>query len=259
LREVHMDLCGVLGIDRAEVVRMRDSNMREIPEWEGPAKDNDPMSAMEFLPSDYFLAALSFYYLGDHKNCRNYAHGCVRATWDNFFGEWRQTTKTDDGKIDAPWWKKAMDWIEPLRYATMWGAAVGDWKGIEKLATYPDDECAQGKEGAEAKNFYLAVACHIRGDSSQRIGAYLQQATEGHAKRIRLLAQLFQAIRTDDSLANNALNEYLKYYKRRTYPNKLFDTYISIDGSLFYHLAKHNGIELAVDPQFVNYIVCLDA
>lgn len=254
-----MELCGVLGINRSEVERMLVSKMHQIPEWEGPKKDKDPATAVRFLVSDYFRAALSFYYLGDHDNCRKYARGCICATSENFFGEWRQTVRTDEGKIDPPWWKKAIGWIDPFRYSAMWGSALGDWESIRKLAFYADDGCAQGKEGAEGSNFYLGVACHLRDASLEQIDTYLTHAANGHAKRIGLLCELFQGIRNGNAAqTNRAMKKYLEYYRRRVFPNRLYDTYISIDGSFFYHLAKQAGIQLAVEPEFLNHIVRLD-
>ena len=175
-----------------------------------------------------------------------------------FFGEWRQTFRSEKTLDDAAYWKRCGAWMRLFENCLFLGAVLGEWEALRRLSSYYDRDCGLDptfKEGDRA--LLLATAVYVgTGRMNTEAHEHSRAAISGGSKRVALLAELLVAIAAGDRLrVQTSFLSYLKYYKRSEFPGKQLTKKLCLMGGFFFELARHAGLKVDIPSKFNDYMI----
>jgi hypothetical protein len=167
--------------------------------------------------------------------------------------------KTDLGTYDPDWWKHGMSWMGLFVESSCWGAALGEWIMLERIAAYPTNECpVDSNFTRDDKNLFLAIASSLRREPASRTLQYLERLKLVGRRETSFQGRVLKSVVDGDSHElNQQLNEYLAYYKKHEFPHTDLTLKVCMLGTFFYHLARHSGLEPNVHASYRDHIVIL--
>jgi hypothetical protein len=215
----------------------------------------------EYLSSRCNLAAVVHHLAGNQDRARHYAERVVPAAKSYFFGDWRTKVPTDEKTINPQWWRDKEGWTDNFRYAICWAMVLGDWASVRELAAYPDHGRSMEEEGINKKparrEFLIALARFLRGEAVSDVSAAVAKLTGANWRGTTELAQVLDAIITkDQAAAQGHLTNFFRLHHKRKRERDITDT-ISIDGTTLYYLARHEGLNVQLDPKLYTYVIDL--
>jgi hypothetical protein len=188
------------------------------------------------------LVAVKYYLLEEKGAATKHAAEVIHAAEEYFFGDWRNTFKTDHGGPDPMFWRRGERWMDYFSYGLGWGAALGDWEGLRKLAEYPDDNVPDEGEPSR-KALYRAFASHLLGRPEPEVLAHLEGA--GRKKLTALAAEALRQVLAGDAAAfNKALDDLLKKHRKAKFPLDQIPDAQSFDATFLVHLAEREGMKV---------------
>jgi hypothetical protein len=102
------------------------------------------------------------------------------------------------------------------------------------------------------------IASVLRGESLSSLTRYTDFLERSKKIKERLLLHILYAILGKNiEEANDALFEYLKYYKRNEFPQPSIMKKISVDGTFLFNYAFFNGLNISYPPEYYDHIVVL--
>jgi hypothetical protein len=213
------------------------------------------------LPHTLNLAAVSHHLAGNQDRARQFATRVAPAAKDYFFGDWRTKVPTDDKKIDPRWWRDKESWSDNFRYAICWAMVLGDWDSVKALAAYPDHGRSMEEDGIEkmpaVRELLIALAEFIRGEKVAHVANEVAKLTGANWRGTMHLARALDEIIAQDSAGvQQHLLDFFKAHHKRKKSKDITDT-ISIDGTILYLLARHEGLNVILPPKLYVYVIDL--
>jgi hypothetical protein len=200
------------------------------------------------------------YYLTDRKHeIPKYAGPLLDYTTEYFFGDWRTWVPTDDGKLDAMWWKR-LAWISQFRASVLWGTFIDEWTKIREISAYPTEECMLDTlEPKETRAWYMVLAIFLRETSLDNAGKYISLIEGGKQKRAKILLSVLRTIVSRDSEAfAREFAAYMKYYKAREYSIPQITEKLAIDGTILFNVARHMGMNVEWPDKYMDHHISLE-
>lgn len=213
----------------------------------------------ESLPRSRSILALAHYYSDEHALAQEHASQCIPELEEFFFGDWRNTFQTPEKTVDAGWWKRRFIWMQLFEAAVLWGSVLGRWDFLKRVGSFPEsDSCISDGYRAVDRDLYVAWAGFLRGASAAEIEPLLEQVQSGRSRPAKLvLAMLRAALARDAGALQQALVEWLKYYRKAEFPKEKVTKKITIEGTFFVHWAEKEGVPVSVPHEFANHVVRL--
>jgi hypothetical protein len=223
------------------------------------ASDYDRAVAKRLVPFSRFLLSLACYYAGELELAREHAKKCLEESVEFFFGNWRNTYKSEDGKVDPAWWKRHTDWMGNYECVLLWGSVLGEWKYLENIGAFPEGDSDIALDCTrQDRDLYVAVGRFLAASSNEELEMWLGLAETGPSEYCTLVAQVIRAARSRDRWRlQETLIKFLEYYKLEEFPQERFTAKISIWGTLFVRWAENECLNVNVPAEFTDYIVKL--
>jgi hypothetical protein len=199
------------------------------------------------------------YYLTDRRHeIPQYARPMLDYAIEYFFGDWRSVVPTDDGKLDAAWWKQGA-WVGQFRASILWGTCLGEWKMVREISMYPTEECMLNNlEPRETKAWYMILAIFLREMSLDNADKYISLVEGGKQKRAKILLSVLRTIVSRDSEAfAREFAAYMKYYKAREYSIPQITEKLAIDGTILFNVARHLGMNVEWPDKYMDHYISL--
>lgn len=225
------------------------------PKWPGIIPD-----AYGGLITHGSMVAYCYYLEGNIDEAIEYAGKVASAAIDYFYGNWRNEALTDEKTIDPVWWKRFASWIDELRASLLWSTCLKQWDKVAEIAKYPTPECVEylSIKVNPYLAYYLCLAVVVRGEKLDQYQKYVEIVERGSRQKEKLMIEVLKAIDTQDKNAfDKAFQEYLKYYKKREFPKEVFDEKVTIDGTILYNIAKHDGLSVEFPEEYIDFYVDL--
>ena len=202
--------------------------------------------------------ALECYLEGDRKVSKDAAKTVVDAALAYFYGKWRNTLKTPDGKVGVEEWKPHCLWYEEVMRSLPWACALKDWDAVRKIAAYPPEN--KLPEAAKAKGetaWGWALITFLRGQPRERVEHFLVKAEADKAKRPKLLCPVLRALLDSDAAQfEKTLLAYLAYYCKSEF-KRVIDKVVALDGTTLYHLGRRLGFQVTLPESVADHIIQL--
>lgn len=222
---------------------------------EPPKFDNVAVYQKSRLVDANTLVAIAYYLVEDTKSAAKYAAEVVPATLEHFFGEWRRTFKVDNGPPDPAYRRRYERWMDKFSFALGWGASLGDWKGLRKVADYPDDDCPDEGE-LSRKSLYRAFASYLLKRPEAETLKHLTAAERKKASA--LAAEAFRRIIARDGKGiEDAIIELLKHHRKTKLPGDQLTEKQSFDATFLVHLAEREGLKFDVPDPNNDFVIRL--
>ena len=158
----------------------------------------------DVLVSCRHCVALAYYLLEDIAMAKRYGQLVTEDIQAYFFGDWRNTCQTDEGTLDSNCWRRESNWIYQFKYALCWGASLGLWEPLARIAQYPTTDCPIDMDcHLNDKDLCLAIAGYLSGQPPKKWHQYLEQAESGRKKKARLAASVMRAVSEKSSTSFN--------------------------------------------------------
>lgn len=205
----------------------------------------DMVSNAKFLTHDY-------YYLEEKEEAKESARNLLDYTKEFFFGKWRNEIPGYPSDTE--------NWIEQFRQSICWGSCIGEWEKIKEIAEYPKENVIEAErwEPIEFRCWYLLIAGVLRGQQLSSLEKYVKTIEEGGKRREKLLLKLLMAIIGKNiENAENALNGYLKYFKKYEFPRPGKNDLLCIDGTFLINFAAYKNLKIDYPSEYDDYIVKL--
>jgi hypothetical protein len=205
--------------------------------------------------------ALCYYLLGNGVEAARFGRETVSAVLEYFYGSWKQRVTTDLKTVDPAWWRMHTAWIGNFRDGLCWASAMRDWDSALRIAEYPATENNAANFGytRQDKCAYLALAAYIRGQSREESSEEnLSLAESGKKQKPKFLAEIVRALNAKDSPRfQQSLEAYLNYFKQREHKKKELDNLLSIDGTIFFHIGKREGLDFQMATEMQEQVISL--
>ena len=211
-----------------------------------------------FFPGAALCSAINCYLEGDPQKTKEAARLVVRATLEYFYGDWRKTLPTPDGKVGHEEWKPYCLWYDEVQRSLPFAAALSDWEAMLKIAGYPSDNSFPEAYKVNGGSAYVrALICFLRGDPPQNVENYLSKAETAKARRPVLLCPVLRALLDNDSAQfEKTLLGYLAYYRKSEFKLELTKL-VSLDGTTLYHLGRKQGFEVELPENVADHVIRL--
>ena len=210
-----------------------------------------------YVGSSLFYA-IECYLQGDPKVSKEAARTVVDAALAYFYGKWRNTLKTPDGKVGVEEWKPHCLWYEEVMRSLPWACALGDWDAVRKIAAYPPEN--KLPETAKAKGetaWGWALITFLRGQPRERVEHFLVKAETDNAKRPKLLCPVLRALLDSDAAQfEKTLLAYLAYFRKSEF-KRVIDKVVALDGTTLYHLGRRQGFQVTLPESVAAHIIQL--
>ncbi len=207
--------------------------------------------------SSHSVAALEFYLLGMHKEAKNVATQLPKFGRSAFLGDWRASFVSDSGNGSGhEALRRCVGMMGEFQGCILWGAVLGEWEFLRKIAEYPAEDDAIGS-GLDEVDLHLFLALSsLLLDRQSDLEKHLQRLTTEGGERGKLMASVIQSLsKHDETETNEALHKYLRYFKSREFPKRNIFKKVSVLGTFVHHYSQHVGLEIKIDPKFTDHIV----
>lgn len=201
--------------------------------------------------------AIELYIDGDLPSARSAAKIVMEAILEYFYGEWRFQIPTDDGIVDANYWRKESLWFDEVMKTLPFALALNDWAAVQKIAEYPPEDSfpEAGLAKGEAALGW-ALVYHLRAQTREA-SEFLAEAEKREEERLQLLCRVLKAIIQQDAQAfSNSFLLYMKFYKENEIEMKLTKL-ISVYGTIMYHLGHRQGFFVQLPVQWADHVIRL--
>lgn len=241
---------------RAEIAQMTLDSAK-------PPADPTPFNISWYLcckVNSHSIAALEFYLLGMVQEARSTAARLPTFAVDAFLGSWRASFVSDSGLgAGHEALRRLVGMMGEFQGCILWGAVLGEWEFLRKIAEYPAEDDAIGS-GLDEVDLHLFLALSsLLLDRQSDLEKHLQRLTTEGGERGKLMASVIQFLsKHDETEANEALHKYLAYFKRREFPKRNIFKKVSVLGTFAWHYGKHVGMKPVIDSKFVDHIVRLE-
>ncbi|MCA9093408.1 MAG: hypothetical protein KDA68_07980, partial [Planctomycetaceae bacterium] len=223
---------------------------------------------VESICANIKQTAVRYYLYDERENAVYWGKKLVEAVLEYFFGEWRR--KFGDPTIEIPdvrpsnrehLAKGGGNWLDKYRFGSAFASALGMWSELQTMSAFPNLE--RNRDKIEGKDVFLhyAVAGVLMGgpgDASclERIEIVEEGSTKWHKIVIKTMMAL---VHKDTEAAQAGFSEYFKYYYRNQKSRDEFDFHLALEGTLLYHFAKKQGVELGVDDKALDHMIVFGA
>ena len=241
---------------RADVAKMLLDSVPAVPTNVSPDKR---ASMLRSRQSNHTVAALDYYLLGMLAETRKVAVQIPAITLDWLFGSWRTEFVSESGEKGHEALRASMSWMGGFEGSLLWGATLGEWEFLEKIAEYPSEDADIGYEGFDETDrlVFLAISSLLLNDQN-RLSRYLNDLNENGGERSKHVAAVLDGMsQRDVARLNDALGKYLQYFKKREFPKRNIFRKVSVLGTFVYHYGHHLGLAVHVEPEFMDHIVRL--
>jgi hypothetical protein len=224
-----------------------------LPDWTDVQKWLASIEAVQGLPpratefdvacsksrvaSTRSLLALVAYFAEQPQLATSYAEQCLNESKEFLFGEWRNTYLAENKRIDPKWWKRNLMWMPVFEGVLLWGAVLGQWAALKEVGTFPEaDGYLSHDYRAQERDLYVALGGFLRSAPVNELRELLDRAATGGSKRCKLAVAVVRACLARDAAGlQEALNAFLKHYKKIEFPKQDIIKKISVEGTLFVH------------------------
>jgi len=214
-----------------------------------------------FFTGDAYCYAIECYLEKDGtKESRDAAKLVVEATLLYFYGKWRETLLTDDGKIGQAEWKTHCLWYDEVMQALPFAAALSDWESVKRIAAYPAEDAEHNpvREASKATGegaWGWGLIMFLRNESRAKVEDFLRRAESDKAKRPKLLCPILRALMDNDSHQfEKTLLAYLSYY-RKTEFKLILTKVVALDGMTLYHLGRRQGFNITLPENVADHVI----
>lgn len=241
---------------RERIVLMEEDNIQRVDRpdliWTGH----------ESLPGFCSVAAAAHHLSGNNDRARHYGQRAIVAIKAYFFGDWRTKVPTDDKKIDPRWWRDKESWSDEFRRSVCWAMVLNDWESVRQIAAYPDHGRSMEESGIDKKparrEFFIALAEFLRGDPVRNVAQEVEKASGATWRGTSVLAHTLDAIINKDQAA---IQKYLIDFftiHHKWKGKRSIDDFISIEGTIMFYLAAHEGHAIELPPKLRPYLIELN-
>jgi hypothetical protein len=206
--------------------------------------------------SSAVFAAIEVYLEGNSKASRMASQTAVDAVLEYFYGRWRKTLRTEDGKSGHDAWKPHCLWYEPAMQALPFAAALSDWKAVARIAAYPlEDKLPEAAKAKGETAWGWALITFLRGKSRKEVEHFIAKAEADKAKRPKLLCACLRALLDKDARRfERALLEYLAHYRKSEF-KRVIDKVVTLDGTTLYHLGQKQGFKVTLPENVADHVI----
>lgn len=139
---------------------------------------------------------------------------------------------------------------------------LNDWDSVRQIAAYPDHGRSMEESGIDKKparrEFFIALAELLRGDPVQNVAQEVEKAPGAAWRGTIVLAHTLDAIIDKDQAAiQKHLIDFLKIHHKLK-GKRSIDDYVSIEGTIMFYLAKHEGHAVELSPKLRPYLIELN-
>ena len=160
----------------------------------------------------------------------------MEAALAYFYGDWRRSQTTPDGKSGQEAWNPYCLWYDEVQQSLPFAAALSDWEAMKRIAAYPPEN--KLPEAAKAKGetaWGWALIAFLRGQPHQRVEEFLAKAEADKAKRPKLLAPVLRALLDNDAVQfKQSFLEYLASYRKNEFKHRLTKL-VALEGTTLCH------------------------
>jgi hypothetical protein len=203
--------------------------------------------------------AIECYVEGDAKKSKDAADRVLFAALEYFYGNWRRTLPTPDGKVGHEAWKPFCLWYEEVMQSLPWACALSNWEAVRRIAEYPPED--KLPEAAKAKGetaWGWALISFLRGEPRKRVEGFIAKAEADKAKRPKMLCPVLRALIENDAAGfEKTLLAYLAYYRKSEFKLDL-DKLLALDGTTLYHLGRKQGFKVQLPENVVDHVIHLN-
>ena len=202
--------------------------------------------------------AVECFLVAGSKTKKKDAETVVHAALEYFYGNWRKTLTTPDGKTGQAEWNSFCLWYEEVIRSLPWASALGDWESVRKIAEYPPENMLPEASKAKGETAWVwALVTFLRGHSKNQIEPFLKKAETDNAKRPKLLCPVLRALLDkDEVLFGKALLTYLAYYRKNEFKMDS-EKVLALTGTTLYHLGRKQGFEVNLPENVADHIIRL--
>lgn len=230
----------------------------ELAQRTSPTPD-DFERAWAKRPFSRFLFSLACYYAGETQLARDHGGKCLDECGEFFFGTWRNTYKTEAGKVDPSWWKNNVEWISAFECALFWGSVLGKWEFLREVGMFPEPGGSLPIDYTDQDcDLYVSIGRFLSGTTTMELEHYLSIAERGPSIYCKNFVNVIRAALTRNAQQlSKKLIIFLEHYKAEEFPKESFLTKVSILGTFIVHWAAKEGVVVSVPPEFADHIVSL--
>lgn len=201
------------------------------------------------IADSYALYAISCYIHGETDALPEAVRCMSDACKEYFFGEWRTEFEIRPG----------YEWMNNILYRWLpWLCSTGQWDLLHRcahelpaLVGHPEKLIVQ--EAA----YYRALLSFFCDDDKGVTVSYLRRIGTGKKKPI-LAGAVLEALVNDDAAAyQDAMLEYLRYYKKHEFRKNKLDRFLALDASTLYYAGLRKGIVCEIPEDMFCHIVKL--
>lgn len=180
----------------------------------------------------------------------------VDAALEYFFGDWRTTQITPDGKTGQTAWEPFCLWYDEVQQSLPFAAALSNWEAMKRIATYPpENKLPEAAKALGETAWGWALVTFLRGQPRQRVEEFLAKAESDTAKRPKLLAPVLRALLENNAVQfNRVFVEYLTYYRKSEFKHRL-SKLVTFEGTILYHLGRKQGFEIILPDNISDHVI----
>ncbi len=241
---------------RADVAKMLLDSVK-------PPADPTPFNTALYLSSkvsSHSVAALDYYLLGMNREAKNVATHLLKFGPGAFLGDWRASFVSDSGKGSGhEALRRCVGMMGEFQGCILWGAVLGEWEFLRKIAEYPaeDDAIGSGLDEVDL-HLFLAISSMFL-EKQADLKKHLQRLMTEGGERGKLMASVIQSLsQRDETKTNEALHKYFAYFKRSEFPKRNIFKKVSVLATFAWHYGKYVGLKPVIDPKFIDHIVRLE-
>jgi hypothetical protein len=185
------------------------------------------------------------------------ARGVLQAVTEYFYGDWRDTLPTPDGKVGHEEWRTVCLWYEEVMQSLSFAAALSDWESMSKIAAYPpENKLPEAAKAIGESAWGWALITFLRGQSHEKVDGFLKKAEcLEKAKRLKLLAPVLRALMNKDAAQyEKTLLAYLAYYRKSEF-KRVIDKIVALDGTTLYHLGRKQGFKVKLPENVADHVI----
>lgn len=201
------------------------------------------------IADSYALYAISCYIHGETSALPQAVECMAEACENYFFGEWRSEFEIRPG----------YQWMNNILYHWFpWLCATGRWDLADRCARELPDLVGQPEKLiAQDSAYYRALLSFFCGDEKDVMVTYLRRIGTCKKKPILAGAVLEALINEDVAAYQDAMLDYLRYYKKHEFKKKQLDRFVALDASTLYYSGLRKGIGCEIPEELFRHIVKL--
>ena len=200
--------------------------------------------------------AIEVYIVHGGEQARPAFQMVVDAALLYFYGNWRSTQGTPDGKTGHEAWKPYCLWYDEVQQSLPFAAALSDWEAMKRIAEYPPENKLPEADKAKGETAWgWALVSFLRGQPRSRVEEFLKKAAGENAKRPKLLAPVLRALVDNDSdQFGRTLTTYLDYFRKSEFKHQL-GKLVTLEGTTLYHLGRKQGFEVELSENVADHVL----